>query len=87
MAGRRIVTSQRSFMPSADTSSVVQASIRAHGLVAALRRKVMVDTHVDDGLLEPGEAIAFSCDGCVSASTCEFAFDMYNLDGDCLDEK
>lgn len=31
--------------------------------------------------------IEFTCDGCVEADTCEFAFDPYNLDGDCLGEK
>lgn len=32
----------------------------------------------------PGE---FTCDNCVACKTCEFAFDAYNTDGDCLAEK
>jgi hypothetical protein len=29
----------------------------------------------------------FSCDRCAAVKTCEFAFDPYNTDGDCLAEK
>jgi hypothetical protein len=29
----------------------------------------------------------FSCDDCGARKTCEFAFDAYNTDGDCLAEK
>lgn len=29
----------------------------------------------------------FTCHGCPSAGTCEFAWDLYNTDGDCLAEK
>lgn len=31
--------------------------------------------------------IVFTCDGCGDAPTCEFVFDPYNTDGDCLAEK
>lgn len=30
---------------------------------------------------------AFTCDGCGDAPTCQFVFDPYNADGDCLAEK
>ncbi len=29
----------------------------------------------------------FSCDDCSASKTCEWAFDPYNTDGDCLAEK
>lgn len=29
----------------------------------------------------------YTCAGCSLAKTCEFAFDGYNIDGDCLKEK
>lgn len=29
----------------------------------------------------------FSCDECGASKTCEFAFDPYNTNGDCLAEK
>ena len=29
----------------------------------------------------------FTCFGCSQVGTCQFAFDLYNLDGDCLAEK
>lgn len=29
----------------------------------------------------------FTCDDCPAKRTCEFAFDTYNTDGDCLAEK
>jgi hypothetical protein len=25
-----------------------------------------------------------TCDDCISSNVCEFAFDLYNTDGDCL---
>lgn len=31
--------------------------------------------------------IAFTCDGCGDAPKCEFVFDPWNTDGDCLAEK
>lgn len=33
------------------------------------------------------EAVVFTCDNCDAAPECEFAFDPYNTDGDCLAEK
>lgn len=30
---------------------------------------------------------AFTCDNCPAAKTCQWAFDAYNTDGDCLAEK
>jgi hypothetical protein len=30
---------------------------------------------------------SFTCDRCQARHTCEFAFDLYNTDGDCLAEK
>jgi MoaA/NifB/PqqE/SkfB family radical SAM enzyme len=30
---------------------------------------------------------AFSCDDCSARKTCEWAFDPYNTNGDCLAEK
>ncbi len=30
---------------------------------------------------------SFTCDDCPSRRTCEWAFDVYNTDGDCLAEK
>lgn len=32
------------------------------------------------------DEIEFTCDGCSEAPVCEFAFDPYNADGDCLAE-
>jgi hypothetical protein len=29
----------------------------------------------------------FTCDQCPARNTCDFAFDLYNTDGDCLAEK
>lgn len=29
----------------------------------------------------------FTCDECGARQTCDFAFDVYNTDGDCLAEK
>lgn len=29
----------------------------------------------------------FTCDDCPARQTCEFAFDAYNTDGDCLADK
>lgn len=29
----------------------------------------------------------FTCDGCEYAPKCEYAYDPYNTDGDCLDSK
>lgn len=34
-----------------------------------------------------GSERAFTCDGCSRAPVCVLAFDPYNTDGDCLDEK
>lgn len=31
--------------------------------------------------------VVFTCDDCASAPECEFVFDPYNTDGDCLAEK
>ena len=31
--------------------------------------------------------IVFTCDDCAAATECEFVFDPYNTDGDCLAEK
>jgi hypothetical protein len=31
--------------------------------------------------------LRFTCDECPAKSTCEFAFDPYNIAGDCLAEK
>lgn len=33
------------------------------------------------------EISEFSCDHCSAAKTCDYAFDPYNTDGDCLAEK
>lgn len=30
---------------------------------------------------------SFTCDACPARRTCDFAFDAYNTDGDCLAEK
>ena len=35
----------------------------------------------------PNPAKDYTCYGCSIVSTCPFAFDLYNLDGDCLAEK
>lgn len=32
-------------------------------------------------------AVDWACKECPSNKTCEFAFDLYNLDGDCLMDK
>lgn len=34
-----------------------------------------------------GHEQRFACDDCPRATDCHFAFDTYNLDGDCLDSK
>lgn len=34
-----------------------------------------------------GREQSFTCDGCGRAPVCVLAFDLYNTDGDCLDEK
>lgn len=31
--------------------------------------------------------INFTCDDCPAKRVCQFAFDLYNTDGDCLAEK
>lgn len=31
--------------------------------------------------------LKFTCDDCPAAKTCDFSFDAYNTDGDCLAEK
>jgi hypothetical protein len=33
------------------------------------------------------QIVSFTCDDCPSAPSCEFAFDLYNTNGDCLAEK
>lgn len=33
------------------------------------------------------EIDAFTCDDCPALPTCQFSFDPYNTDGDCLAEK
>lgn len=33
------------------------------------------------------ESVKFTCDDCPLRYTCEFVFDTYNMDGDCLAEK
>jgi hypothetical protein len=38
-------------------------------------------------ILGQTEDVAFTCDDCGAAATCEYAFDLYNTDGDCLAEK
>lgn len=36
---------------------------------------------------EVGARIKFTCDECKNPEDCEWAFDAYNTDGDCLDMK
>jgi len=31
--------------------------------------------------------VEFTCDGCILAPDCDYAFDLYNQHGDCLAEK
>jgi len=37
-------------------------------------------------MLVPVDTV-FTCDGCSHAPLCEYAFDAYNTDGDCLASK
>lgn len=48
-------------------------------------RAKMTDWHREHLGLEEG--VVFTCDGCSAAHDCEFVFDPYNTDGDCLAEK
>lgn len=46
---------------------------------AAMRAACIADYGVGE--------IEFSCDTCAAKNTCEYAFDQYNTNGDCLAEK
>lgn len=37
--------------------------------------------------LRPEGEVIFGCDDCGAVEGCEFAFDPYNIDSDCLAEK
>lgn len=37
--------------------------------------------------MQDAEKIIFTCDDCGANDNCEYAFDLYNTDGDCLAEK
>jgi hypothetical protein len=41
----------------------------------------------DAGIVEGYPVSSFTCDGCVRAPRCQFVYDPYNQDGDCLDDK
>lgn len=47
-------------------------------------RKNCVDFYIEEGHPFPFD---FTCDHCELANICTLAFDLYNLDGDCLLEK
>jgi hypothetical protein len=36
---------------------------------------------------DPDENLVFTCDNCGLRYTCEWVFDMYNTDGDCIASK
>lgn len=40
-----------------------------------------------DNIAEQLKAIEFTCDTCETVSECPLAFDMYNVNGDCLYSK
>lgn len=57
------------------------AETRSDKILQELRKFVVMRDFkgVDD--------VAFTCDGCARAPVCEFAFDAYNTNGDCLEMK
>lgn len=50
-------------------------------LRAGVVREYATDRTID------ADALVFTCDDCPAKNTCDFAFDLYNTDGDCLAEK
>lgn len=50
-------------------------------------RDETISNAIRDGYLQAGEEVSFGCDGCPDAVICEFVYDLYNLNGDCLANK
>jgi len=48
------------------------------------QRAVMIQFFIEEGFDSP---IEITCDDCGCVWDCPFAFDMYNINGDCLAEK
>ncbi len=46
-----------------------------------------IRAHVVEKFSEAYGITEFTCDQCSAVRTCEYAFDPYNTDGDCLAEK
>lgn len=42
---------------------------------------------IRSGVVAMFDIESFTCDDCSARKTCDFAFDSYNTDGDCLAEK
>lgn len=55
---------------------------RRHTDAELAELRALSTSHVERG--PPSE---FTCDGCGARYTCEYVFDWYNTDGDCLAEK
>ena len=51
---------------------------------ATEKRQDTVNYLISDGF---DRLVVFGCDNCEAVDTCEWAFDPWNLDGDCLAEK
>jgi hypothetical protein len=59
---------------------------RAKEQLVQLRRKMVEQAEIDFGV-GSFRNVVFTCDDCNSAAKCEFTFDPYNTDGDCLNLK
>lgn len=62
---------------------------RCAGAVESKRREWLAG-YKQNNVLNPAEKAPhgyFTCDTCGIAHKCEYSFDLYNTDGDCLGEK
>jgi hypothetical protein len=66
--------------------NTMESSVRKPWHLRTLKEKRQgsVDFFKNDGVTR---YIYFGCDECGAARHCEFAYDPYNIDGDCLAEK
>ena len=55
--------------------------------VKAVRLKFYEEAKGTEGEAYYETSIPFTCDTCKDNDNCEFAFDAYNTDGDCLASK
>lgn len=59
-------------------------SVMLQDAITSLRRLRLIE---DIYAFDTGVKVHITCDTCDDKHTCRSAFDMYNLDGDCLEEK